>query len=42
LYFSVESLGYGIMKEYLDEPEKTRETIDENKWLKTGFQSLLF
>lgn len=29
-------LGYGVMKEYLDEPVKTRETIDANKWLKTG------
>lgn len=28
--------GYGVMKGYWDEPEKTAETIDKDGWLKTG------
>ena len=28
--------GYGVMKGYWDEPEKTAETLDANAWLKTG------
>jgi len=28
--------GYGVMKGYWDEPEKTAETIDADNWLKTG------
>ena len=28
--------GYSIMREYYDEPEKTKETIDKNGWLLTG------
>ncbi len=28
--------GYGVMKGYWDEPEKTAETIDSDKWLRTG------
>ena len=28
--------GPNIMRKYWDEPEKTRESFDENGWLKTG------
>lgn len=28
--------GYGVMKGYWNEPEKTAETLDKNGWLKTG------
>jgi fatty-acyl-CoA synthase len=28
--------GYGVMKGYWDEPQKTAETIDQNGWLHSG------
>ena len=28
--------GYAVMRGYLDEPEQTAETIDENGWMRTG------
>ena len=28
--------GYGVMRGYLDDPEQTAETIDEDGWMKTG------
>lgn len=31
--------GYSTMLEYFDEPAKTKETISNDKWLKTGYES---
>ena len=28
--------GYAVMRGYLDEPEQTAETIDEDGWMRTG------
>lgn len=29
--------GYSTMLEYFDDPVKTKETISNDKWLKTGY-----
>jgi Acyl-CoA synthetases (AMP-forming)/AMP-acid ligases II len=28
--------GYGVMRGYLDDPEQTAETIDDDGWMRTG------